>query len=88
MDGVRLSRNDLEPALRKQRRDPFRPLTADEGVLIAVDDDGGLFDQGETLLDPVRQDGPRGRQQHPRPGGEVVTRRQRDQRERLTCGVA
>ena len=88
MDGVWLSRNDLEPATRQQRRDPLSPFTADEGVLVAVDDDGALVDQRETLLDPVRQDGPRRRQEHPWPGREVVACRQRDERERLACGVA
>jgi hypothetical protein len=88
VDGVRLSGNDLEPATRQQRRDAFRPLAADEGVLIAVDDDCALLDQRQALFDPVRQDRPSRRQEHPGPGGEVVAGRERDQRERLACGVA
>jgi hypothetical protein len=86
--GVRLSRNDLEPAARQQGRDLLGPLTADEGVLIAVDDNRPLADQRQTLLDPVRQDRASRRQEHTRPGCEVVARSQRDQRERLACGVA
>lgn len=85
---MRLSRDDLEPAARQQRRDLLRPLAADECVLIAVDNHGRLRDQRQAFLDPICKDGPRRRQEHPRPGGEVVARRQRDQRERLACGVA
>jgi hypothetical protein len=88
VDGVRLSRDDLEPAAPQQHCDSFRPLAADERVLIAVDDYGRLLDERQTFLDPVGEDRPRRRQQHPRPGGEVVARGQRDQRERLAGRVA
>jgi hypothetical protein len=88
VDGVRLAWDDLEAAAREQRRDSFRPVTPDERVLVAVDDHSRLLDQRQALLDPVRQDRARRRQEHPWPGGEVVARRQRDQRERLAGGIA
>jgi hypothetical protein len=87
VDGVRLSWDDLEPAARQQRCNSLRPLTPDECVLIAVDDDRRLLDRRQALLDPVGEDRPRRRQEHPRPGREVVASRQRDQRERLAGGV-
>jgi hypothetical protein len=61
VDGVRLSRDDLETAARQQRRDSLCPIAADEGVLIAVDDHGRLLDQRQAFLDPVGQDRPRRR---------------------------
>jgi hypothetical protein len=45
VDGVRLSRDDLEPAARQERCDLLCPLAADERVLIAVDDHGRLLDE-------------------------------------------
>jgi hypothetical protein len=61
VDGVGLSLDDLEPATRQQRRDLLRPVSADERVLVAVDDHRRLLDQRQPLLDPVGEYCPRGR---------------------------
>ena len=56
--GVRLGRDDDEPAARQEGCGSLRPALPDEPVIPAAHDDRRLLDQRQPLLDPVGQRGP------------------------------
>jgi hypothetical protein len=53
-----------------------------------VDDDGGLLDHRQAVLDPVGEDDAGGRQERAQAHRRVVARRERDERQRLASSVS
>jgi len=79
MDGVGLAGYDSQTALRQEPRDSLGPFTPNERVLVAVDDESPLLDQGQSVLDAIGQDGAGSREQRSNPRRPVVAGHQGQQ---------
>jgi len=84
VDGVWFPRHGSEAATRQQCGYLLRPVSADERVSVAVDDEGRLFDHRQPVLDAIGQNSAGRREQDSTAGRQIVAGRQREQGKRLT----